>query len=320
MEDPGPYDDMVRVIEASFSRIKWRLRPRPKRRLLNDILFLCTGLRPVVLVDYGGIMPKLHENLCALLDHARKESAILRQLKVMVIDDMAYIIHDKELAEHVSWSLSRQQQQQFVFLDIEQNPPNMLSSVEDSELISEFVSIQKLFSSVFPVKEANRYLPADEPPSMVTAEKELMESKNVNVAYISDSTEKASEDINDLCTFLHNARITLPSLNGWLLGYPVTYLFSREQGEKAMRNLSDQSLHIFRVYVSRKQKPGERLTEYELLSFTVPCCLSTWRDKEPWMEAFLARMTAKVARSKHIWASMRVEIENSQSHSQTIVL
>ncbi|XP_020097672.1 uncharacterized protein LOC109716551 isoform X3 [Ananas comosus] len=268
MEDPGPYDDMVRVIEASFSRIKWRLRPRPKRRLLNDILFLCTGLRPVVLVDYGGIMPKLHENLCALLDHARK----------------------------------------------------MLSSVEDSELISEFVSIQKLFSSVFPVKEANRYLPADEPPSMVTAEKELMESKNVNVAYISDSTEKASEDINDLCTFLHNARITLPSLNGWLLGYPVTYLFSREQGEKAMRNLSDQSLHIFRVYVSRKQKPGERLTEYELLSFTVPCCLSTWRDKEPWMEAFLARMTAKVARSKHIWASMRVEIENSQSHSQTIVL
>lgn len=163
----------------------------------------------------------------------------------MVIDDMAYIIHDKELAEHVSWSLSRQQQQQFVFLDIEQNPPNvlpifrkavmsrnhffsiqyyllsffmqMLSSVEDSELISEFVLIQKLFSSVFPVKEANRYLPADEPPSMVTAEKELMESKNVNVAYISDSTEKASEDINDLCTFLHNARITLPSLNGWVL-------------------------------------------------------------------------------------------------------
>nr|CAD1832218.1 unnamed protein product [Ananas comosus var. bracteatus] len=272
MEDPGPYDDMVRVIEASFSRIKWRLSPAPSAASSmvssssSSSSFL--NFSPVVLVDYGGIMPKLHENLCALLDHARK----------------------------------------------------MLSSVEDSELISEFVSIQKLFSSVFPVKEANRYLPADEPPSMVTAEKELMESKNVNVAYISDSTEKASEDINDLCTFLHNARITLPSLNGWLLGYPVTYLFSREQGEKAMRNLSDQSLHIFRVYVSRKQKPGERLTEYELLSFTVPCCLSTWRDKEPWMEAFLARMTAKVARSKHIWASMRVEIENSQSHSQTIVL
>lgn len=41
-------------------------------QLLPDILFLCTGLRPLILVDYGGTMPQLQENLCSLLHHARQ--------------------------------------------------------------------------------------------------------------------------------------------------------------------------------------------------------------------------------------------------------
>jgi hypothetical protein len=39
---------------------------------LADILFLCTGLRPVILMDYGGTMPQLQDNLCSLLHHARQ--------------------------------------------------------------------------------------------------------------------------------------------------------------------------------------------------------------------------------------------------------
>ncbi|WVZ65559.1 hypothetical protein U9M48_014900 [Paspalum notatum var. saurae] len=68
----GAYEEMLRVVEACASRIQWRLRPSSKRRLLNDILFLCTGLRPVILVDYGGTMPQLQENLCSLLHHAQQ--------------------------------------------------------------------------------------------------------------------------------------------------------------------------------------------------------------------------------------------------------
>jgi len=68
----GAFEEMLRVVEACAVRIRWRLRPGSKRRLLNDILFLCTGLRPVVLVDYGGTMPQLQENLCSLLHHARQ--------------------------------------------------------------------------------------------------------------------------------------------------------------------------------------------------------------------------------------------------------
>ncbi|ONM54498.1 hypothetical protein ZEAMMB73_Zm00001d020209 [Zea mays] len=82
----GPYKEMLEVVNACATRIRWRLSPASKRRLLNgcavvvdeqtqllpNILFLCTRLRPVVLVDYGGTMPQLQENLCGLLYLARQ--------------------------------------------------------------------------------------------------------------------------------------------------------------------------------------------------------------------------------------------------------
>ena len=32
---------------------------------LADILVLCTGMKLVIMIDYGGKMPELHEQLCA---------------------------------------------------------------------------------------------------------------------------------------------------------------------------------------------------------------------------------------------------------------
>lgn len=32
-----------------------------------DVLALCTEMRPVIMVDYGGMMPELQERLCGLL-------------------------------------------------------------------------------------------------------------------------------------------------------------------------------------------------------------------------------------------------------------
>ncbi|KAM3276737.1 hypothetical protein ACQJBY_044869 [Aegilops geniculata] len=100
--EAGVYEEMLRVVEACAARIRWRLRPQSKRRLLNDIMFLCTGLRPVILMDYGGTMPQLQDNLCSLLHHARQEASILNPLRVMVLKDMLYLIHVQGLAEHVS--------------------------------------------------------------------------------------------------------------------------------------------------------------------------------------------------------------------------
>ena len=41
---------------------------------LADILALCTGMRSIITIDYGGKMPELHEQLCALLKSIQKIS------------------------------------------------------------------------------------------------------------------------------------------------------------------------------------------------------------------------------------------------------
>ncbi|KAM3276738.1 hypothetical protein ACQJBY_044869 [Aegilops geniculata] len=117
--EAGVYEEMLRVVEACAARIRWRLRPQSKRRLLNDIMFLCTGLRPVILMDYGGTMPQLQDNLCSLLHHARQEASILNPLRVMVLKDMLYLIHVQGLAEHVS--PNARSQHQLAFVDLEKS-------------------------------------------------------------------------------------------------------------------------------------------------------------------------------------------------------
>lgn len=37
-----------------------------------DVMALCSGMRPLVMVDYGGKMPELQEHLCSLLEVIRK--------------------------------------------------------------------------------------------------------------------------------------------------------------------------------------------------------------------------------------------------------
>lgn len=39
-----------------------------------DIVALCTGMRAVIMVDYGGKMPELQDRLCTLLKLCRKVS------------------------------------------------------------------------------------------------------------------------------------------------------------------------------------------------------------------------------------------------------
>ncbi|GAY65622.1 hypothetical protein CUMW_242570 [Citrus unshiu] len=80
-------------------------------------------MRPVIMVDYGGKMPELQEHLCELLKRCQKESTSFEHLRVMVIEDMIYLIHVKGLAEYVSSSLSSEAELHFV--DLEQDPPKV---------------------------------------------------------------------------------------------------------------------------------------------------------------------------------------------------
>ncbi|XP_062199243.1 uncharacterized protein LOC133901774 isoform X1 [Phragmites australis] len=343
--EAGAYEEMLRVVEACAARIRWRLRPGSKRRLLNDILFLCTGLRSVVLMDYGGTMPQLQENLCSLLFHARQESSILKPLKVMVIKDMLYLIHVKGLAEHVS--PNARSQHQLAFVDLEKScckvftfsdPPfyisvccmvnvfcfillkvvlvQLLSNMEENENVLELVSIQDLFSTKFPVDAAVN-LPVVQP--VITNQKSDFPGRTTDVEcidiHVADRTL-----LVDLSAYLETTQIALPTLNGWLLGYPVTYLFSNGSAEAATQNLSKHSLHIYRVFVCRSCQSGAKQSEEELMSFSVPCEMSMKCGEEPWARLFIARMNEKLKQCNQVWASMRLEIEIFQSQSQVIVL
>lgn len=56
-----------------------------------------------------------------------QESSIFKHLRVMVIDDMIYLIHVEELAELVKSTLNSEVELHFV--DIEQDPPKVLNAL-----------------------------------------------------------------------------------------------------------------------------------------------------------------------------------------------
>lgn len=307
--EAGAYEEMLRVVEACAARIRWRLRPQSKRRLLNDIMFLCTGLRPVILMDYGGTMPQLQDNLCSLLHHARQEASILNPLRVMVINDMLYVIHIQGLAEHVS--PNARSQHQLAFVDLEKSCCQLLANTEKNETMMELLSIQDRFSATFPIEAVVE-------PGTTKQEPRLPE--RANDVECTGSIADTTSLVVVLSAFLESTQIALPSLNGWLLGYPVTYLFRNESAEAATRNLSKHSLHIYRIYVVRNLHSDAKQSEVELLSFSVPCDLSAKREEEPWAKSFLAHMNKKVERCSHVWTSVRIEMEVFQSQSGVIVL
>ena len=52
-----------------------------------------------------------------------QESSIFEHLRVMVIEDMIYLVHIGGLAEHVQSSLSSESE--LLFVDLEQDPPKV---------------------------------------------------------------------------------------------------------------------------------------------------------------------------------------------------
>ncbi|XP_050939895.1 uncharacterized protein LOC103486956 isoform X5 [Cucumis melo] len=229
-------EEALKVLDSSLSQIKWRLKFPAKRRLQLDVLALCTGMRPVVMIDYGGKMPELQQRLCALLKLIQTELHIFENLKVMVIEDMIYLIHVQGLAEHVHSTLNSKLT--LLLVDIEQDPPKMLVDAEKSSLGLQLKSIQKLFSSLFSQDETE----GDPLPSV----------GETCVTDIRSSIHGISSQssVIDLSNFLQHTEITLPTLNGWLLGYPIVYLFDKDHISEATYNLSAKPLHIFRLSVN----------------------------------------------------------------------
>ncbi|XP_019165623.1 PREDICTED: uncharacterized protein LOC109161605 [Ipomoea nil] len=286
-------EEIVRVLESSLSQIKWRLKLSSKRRLETDILALCTEMRPVVMVDYGGKMPELQERLCAFLKHCRNESSAFEFLQVMVIEDMIYLIHLRAFEEFVKSSLNLERE--FLFIDLEHDPPKMITRAEESPAIVELVLAQKLFSSHFSEGKINS---------------NHLGHCSTDFTANNKPTSSQSSDFIDLSNCIKETEVTIPTLNGWLLGYPVVYLFGKDHIEDAIYNLSTKSLHLFQILVCRNGAHNDRSQSQkeELLSFSVPYELSLEGSDEPWAQAFLAHMQAGLKKCDQVWSSLRMEV------------
>lgn len=300
------FDELSRVLDSSISRSQWRPKTPAKRRLVTDILALCTGMRPVVMVDYGGKMPVLQDRLCAVLKLSQKESCAFKHLRVMVIEEMIYLIHTRSFAEHIRSSLCSESEVEPLFVDLHQDPPKMITKADNNTLVMQLVSIQKYLSSIF---------------SFDGVKEDLLPTQGTVWAAASSADEvtiSGSSEYIDLSCCMQETQVTIPTLNGWLLGYPVVYLFSKEHIQDAIRVLSTRSLRLFKIFLCRKSPSGKGSQEEELMSFSVPYELSMEGSSEPWAVAFVGHLLAKQERCQQTWRSLKMEV--SQCCPQAIVL
>ncbi|CAH8344010.1 unnamed protein product [Eruca vesicaria subsp. sativa] len=149
MEIPSS-DEILECMSSCLSQIKWRLKLSSKRCLeIADVLALCTGMRPVVMIDYGGKFPELQDRLLSLLELLHEALPIFKSLRVMVIEDMIYLINVTRLAKWLS------SETELFFVDLEQDPPQMVEQSKECSLGMELKLIEKLFSSTFPLDGGN---------------------------------------------------------------------------------------------------------------------------------------------------------------------
>ncbi|KAL9249129.1 hypothetical protein AKJ16_DCAP01833 [Drosera capensis] len=272
------------ILQSAISQTKW-----------PHVLALCTGMRPVVMVDYGGKMPEIQQHLCAFLELIQKEkSTFFEPLRVMVVEDMIYLVNFREFTNYIDWSIGSETN--LLFIDLEQDPPKMITNQDENSVAMDLSSIQKLFSLVFTQSSVNSIFMNDQQndgTSQHTLPKlhDILQSQPVDMSFS-----------------VKDRQLTIPTLNGWLLGYPVVYLFRKDYINDAICNLSTKSLHLFKVLVRRNDTCGDPSQGEELMSFSVPYDLSMDGGNEPWAEAFLLRMKAKWERCKHAWRFLKLEV------------
>lgn len=89
----------------------------------------------------------------------------------------------------------------------------ILSPREENEVASDFVLIQKLLSSTFPVEVEKGHMPSVL-PSLGKPGVETSHLNAVGLANLSGHSAPQPADVIDLSSFLQDVRVTLPSLNG----------------------------------------------------------------------------------------------------------
>ncbi|WVZ00181.1 hypothetical protein V8G54_026250 [Vigna mungo] len=332
-------DEGMKVLDACLTNISWRLKPSSKRRLQLDMLALITRMRPVVMVDYGGIMPQLQHHLSSLLQHAQKfffqESLIFEHIRLMVIQDMIYLIHLTELTHFLNSTFNSHQP--LLFVDLQSENPKMVTKIEESQLAMQLVSIQRLFLTIFSPEGTTDPSPSQDvkctDETDTTCQSQRVHSRSTNdcidLSDCMDNTDithvdSANSDYKDyaitvLCEFSSYAFcfaivcIAISVCSMYIAEFVALLAWNATQLACYDRWLLGYPV----VYLFGKEHIADAIynlsTKYLhifqvfVCSFSVPYDLSMRGSNEQWAEAFLTHMQAKWERCASAWKSLKME-------------
>lgn len=287
-------------LQQLLPQLKMRLRASVRRRLAIDIMALGTGVRAAVMLDYIPCTPAMLQQLCQLLLHVSQEVDEVAALRVLHMEGCGYLVHPSYLLEYMDRSLSSPSPLLFIVLDDE--IPRKASQTEQETIVKSLSETQQRISSLLLVQSVNTCSLTGTQESKETSLLEVREGAVPNVIAVGDPTSGSG--------------ILLPTLNGWLLGYPVVYFFLEENASRAGRCVGSGPVQLHQVLIgssllnaSNFQKEAESICdEDELLSFTVPNDLSPLGLSEDWAQLFFKKVTASVQRASDVWKSVRVEV------------
>eukprot|EP00250_Pteridium_aquilinum_P016491 c23130_g1_i1 orf=384-1166(+) len=225
-----------------LSRMRFRLKASARHRLALDIAALCTGLRAVIMVDYAREVSQLQNQLSNFLHILAQEIRLISSIKVMCMDDIVYLIHVENLCVLMDETLKHSIKLEFVVLDDAE--VRFALPMEKEEALNHFASFKNSFllqvsrgmksPEIFPLsgKDCPKANVADIIHGSVPLE--TCQGSQSIIAHTSSS----SIGLIDLGSSEACCEAALPTLNGWLLGYPVIYLLQKENISKAVRTLS----------------------------------------------------------------------------------
>lgn len=279
-------------LQQLLPTLKMRLRASVRRRLAVDIMALSTGLRAAAMLDYVPCTPLMLQQLSQLLFHISQEVHEVADLRVLHMEGCGYLIHPSYLLEYMDRSLNSPSQLFFVVLD--DDSPRKACQAEHEGIVKNLSGIQQRISSLL-VQDVKSC-------SLTGTQESNGENATTNVIEAGNSTSGSG--------------ILLPTLNGWLLGYPVVYFFVEENASRAGRCVAGGAVQLHQVLVSSSllnpsnfQSDAElTYEEDELLSFTVPSDLSPSGLGEDWAQLFLQKVTESVERACVVWSSVRMEV------------
>eukprot|EP00850_Spirogloea_muscicola_P011429 SM000071S21053 [mRNA] locus=s71:186908:189065:+ [translate_table: standard] len=243
------------------------------RRLAYDLLCLCSGMRATVMLDYMCIHPS---QLAAVLANLFQRIRISLSLGVMYMGGCSYVYHEKNL-------LSTGQ-----------------ATLDGLHFTTNFVVLTAQ-GAKFADPEQHKFI-----------HEQLVHFLAHLSSSLSDMPAQGggvAGQYLDLEGYCQEGQLLLPTLNGWLLGYPVVYYF-RKQQEDAVTGLSYVNLLQLKLMLpSKLLRSGPVLTKNDadsvdldiLLSFTVPSALCPAGSDSPWARFLLTEYCNRQGKTAQLW-------------------